>query len=135
MVDYPRKEVLYQSYDRPNSEMYGNGFSIWKTLPDIAIDRENVFEKLDHNYFDVIVFGSIWRLKPIFKQLRRNWKAMFKAHLVFLDGEDDPYIYKQAALFGKYYKRELATSWHSLWAKPISFSIPDLKISQFDIKK
>lgn len=135
VVDYPKKNVVYQTYDRPNSEMYGNGFSIWKTLPDIDVDRDAIFDKLNDNYFDIIIFGSIWNQKAIFKKIRKNWKAVFNTKLVFLDGQDDPYIYKQAAILGHYYKRELIKPLHSFMAKPISFSIPDSKINQFDVEK
>jgi len=132
VIDYPKKDVLYKSCNRPSSELYGCGFSIWKCLPEVDVDRENIFKRARSGEFDFIIFGSIWRQKPIFKRMRKELTLLLSgSRIVFLDGEDYHNIYKQAVISGKYFKRELFTPIRELFVNKISFSIPDAKINQF----
>lgn len=136
VIDYPKKDVLYQSCERPGSELYGCGFTIWKSLPDVNVDRENIFQRAKAGEFDIIIFGSIWRQKPIFKRMRKELTLLLsRSKIVFLDGEDYQNVYKQAVISGKYYKRELFTTLRSLFVNKIAFSIPDAKIEQFSVEK
>jgi len=68
LVDYPQKKVLYANSKKRKENLYGCGFTIWKTLPDIEVDREKIKDRIKSNEFDVIIFGSIWRQsKPLKK--------------------------------------------------------------------
>ena len=43
-IDYPKKEVLYRNFSaRPHTELYGNLFTLWRTLDDIPVDRTYQF--------------------------------------------------------------------------------------------
>ena len=41
-VDWPRKDVMYETCPTPKSELYGRGFTLWKLLPEIEIDRGEI---------------------------------------------------------------------------------------------
>lgn len=136
VVDYPKKDVLYQSHERASSELYGCGFSIWKCLPDVDINRGNVYERAKAGEFDLIIFGSITRQKTIFKRMRNNLTLiMSRSKIIFIDGEDYKKLYIPAVFSGKYFKRELISSIRSLFVNKIAFSIPDEKIQQFNVEK
>lgn len=88
-IDYPRKDAVYASYDQPSSELYGNGFTVWKTLPDCNVNRTDVFDRLVADEFDVIVFGNIQRQKALFwKFERENYFRQVDSKFLFLDGQD-----------------------------------------------
>lgn len=136
VIDYPKKDVLYQSCERPRSELYGCGFSIWKCLPEVDVNRDNIYERAKAGEFDLIIFGSITRQKSIFKRMRRELTLlMSRSKIIVIDGEDYKKLYKQAVISGKYFKRELYGSFRSLFVNKIAFSIPDAKIQQFNIEK
>lgn len=88
-VEYPRKEALYKSCERPSSELYGNGFTVWKTLPDCDVDREDVRGRLVDGEFDVVVFGNVQRQKELFWEFERErYFDRADTTFVFLDGQD-----------------------------------------------
>lgn len=128
-VDYPRKDVLYSDFDQRSREqkLYGNGFTIWKTLEPIEIDRSNIIDRIRSGEFDLIIFGAIWRQVDLFEQylndglIRGNsWEC------AVLDGEDMPNMIEPLTRLLPYFKRELFTGDSS--AKPIGFAIPPQKI-------
>jgi hypothetical protein len=90
-VDYPHKDVLYRSCSRPSSDLYGRGFTVWKTLDDEDIDRTTALSDLQDGRFDLVIFGSIWRQPNLFNQFEEI--DLFSAEdtrSAFLDGEDRP---------------------------------------------
>ena len=126
-VDSPRKDLMYRSCQRPDSELYGRGFTLWKLLPDVQIDHGLGADPKHAGDFDAVVFGSIRRQKKLFRTWVRDGKAGRHTVLVFLDGEDRGRVYKPALPHGGYYKRErkLRTA---PFTRPISFSIPRVKL-------
>jgi len=127
-VDYPRKDVMYSSCKRPSSQIYGNGFTVWKLLPEVDVDRSEISEKILQKYFDLIIFGSAGQQQSLFCDyatvvLRSRTKC------VFLDGKDSGgWRTKQLlGLFIPYYKRE-RIRFGRLFTRNISFSIPQEKI-------
>lgn len=111
-MDYPKKDRMYVTCKRPSRRLYGNGFTIWKTLPDIEIERKLYFP------FDLIIFGSIWRQHENFEKYCEG------PPVLFLDGSDHQKIFEPALMYGKYFKRERVTD----SVNPISFSIPRFKL-------
>ncbi len=130
VIDYPRKGVVYRNFEKPSSELYGCGFTVWKLLPDIEVDRENIVERLKAGEFDLVIFGSIRRQRHLYREWR--WKGYLTSRyskFVFLNGEDRRRIHMPTAvLFGRYFKRE-QWAWLKLpWFERINFSIPDEKV-------
>lgn len=131
VVDYPKKDVLYNTCSKASEELYGRGFTVWKTLPDIEIDRSEIWRRFCSGEFDLIVFGSIWRRIGIFFfSFFQKILSRVQTRFIFLDGEDQSVLFIPACLCGVYYKRELVRKPFFNSVKPINFSIPSIKIRQ-----
>ena len=155
VVDYPKKECLYQSglfsSDAPELGVRGGGFSLYGLLDsqENYIDRNQIMRKLETGWFDAIVVGNIWRQWGTLLQ----WKHYLNLRpLIILDGEDDVRLYPFSGTrirqFGfssglrkllgltttHYFKRELTQRSFSLPylanLHQISFSIPEEKIDR-----
>ena len=155
VIDYPKKHCMYKSYPE-SKKVYGNGFTLYRTMDDIDVDRTNIEAKLKNNHFDLIIISDIQRQQEIYKKLL---KYLTPNNTIILDGEDNESIFPFKTIFYKkyftikkphkhflYFKREFTTlSIKSLyynllpaklcsWMKiknnihSISFSIPEEKI-------
>lgn len=128
LVDFPRKDVMYENCQIPNEEIYGRGFTMWKKLPDIPIDRENIYDRVVANEFDYIFLSSIFRMQDLFAQWTvYNVFRDIKSKFVFLDGEDDgfPTVY-DATKRGVYFKRDNPFNYKEI--KIIGLSIPEARL-------
>lgn len=155
VIDFPKKYCMYKSYST-GKKVYGNGFTLYRTMDEVDVDRTNIEEKLKNNYFDLIVISDIQRQHNIYN---RYLEYLTPSNTIILDGEDNESIFPFKTIFYKkyfkikkphkyflYFKRELTTrSIKSLcynllptkicaWIikknniHPISFSIPKEKI-------
>lgn len=132
LVDWPRKDVMYTNCAKPTAELYGRGFTMWKLLPDIDVERppKDATIHAAATGCDLLVFASIRRQRSEFAEWsRRRGLARFtdRPTAVFLDGEDKTRLLIPAMLRGKYYKRERTRGTAPL-TRPISFSIPSEKL-------
>lgn len=130
LVDYPKKDVMYKSFDKPSSELYGMGFTLWKLLEDIDIDRTEIDAKIESRYFDLIIFGSIWRQQHFVTEFIEKGYFSSDNRIAFLDGEDHHHLPRTMyplCLLAPYYKRERVWS-SALLTRQISFSIPSEKV-------
>lgn len=85
-IDYPKKDILYRDCSVPDSELYGGGFTIWKTLKSApSIDRRAIFSRLYSGEFDIVIFGSIQRQERQFENVEFE---EIDSKVIFLDGED-----------------------------------------------
>jgi len=131
LVDFPKKNVMYESCRKSGDAIYGNGFTIWKILPDIQVDRSGVLEKVVSNVhdFQVVIFGSIWRQLDYFNKFKRAKVFSNKSiKFCFIDGQDHSRIFWPSIKYGKYYKRELRRPLTRFFVNKIGFSIPSHKI-------
>ena len=155
VIDFPKKNCMYKSYST-EKKVYGNGFTLYRTMDEIDVDRTNIEEKLKKNYFDLIVISDIQRQHNIYN---KYLEYLTPRNTIILDGEDNESVFPFKTIFYKkyfkikkphkyflYFKRELTTrSIKSLcynllptkicaWINkkynihPISFSIPKEKI-------
>lgn len=129
VVDFPKKESMY--IGGKDGVDYGGGFTLWGLLPDIAIDRDKMLEKIESGVFDVIIFANIYRQQDIYTHwnvylLLEKMKNMGKK-IVFIDGTDDgkPAV-TEAFNWGPYFKRD--NPYHYPNVKMIGISIPECKI-------
>jgi hypothetical protein len=156
-VDYPKAEYLYDTVSAGTlGRVRGGGFTLYGTLPDIAVDRDHLLPRALNDEFDLVIFGDIWRTFGTWTewspQLRRAGVAM-----AVLDGSDRVEPYPYAGLWWRvrswwmlprahnrapYFKREItpSTRWfasylmlppalgRTLGLRPIAFSIPAEKI-------
>ena len=68
VVDVPRRDSLYAVEDQ--SRVYGRGFTLYGTLPDLEVWRGRPIDRARLGEFDVIVFGDIWAYWGPWVQLR-----------------------------------------------------------------
>ncbi len=46
-VDYPRKDQVYERSFTIKKRLYGHGFTVWNSLPEIKIDRTNIPSRIN----------------------------------------------------------------------------------------
>ena len=127
VIDYPgvwymyRDEVKKRNYDISN--LWGKGFTLYNLLSNYQqIDRTDIENKIKTNYFDFIIFGSIDKAQLFFDKAINS-----KSKIIFVDGNDSPFINEQITGKGVYFKRELI-SYNIKNVYPINFAIPKEKI-------
>ncbi|MCK9401169.1 MAG: hypothetical protein M0Q51_14405 [Bacteroidales bacterium] len=86
VVDYPKCEPLYKNCsDASFSKVRGHGFTLYKTLDDIDVDRFDILNSLRSGIFDLVIFGNIQRSYAIFV----DWLPWLQPKTtILLDGED-----------------------------------------------
>ena len=152
VVDFPRKYILYQSsrysLDSPDIDVRGNGFTLYGLLPDRPVDRTFVIQRLEADWFDLVVVGQIWRQ---WGQLLDLAHLLQQVPVVLLDGDDDTRLFHRSGTRVRrygwqpfpirsgrcfYFKRE----WQGEGAQgrhcqvlPASFSIPAEKMRPLDL--
>jgi len=97
-------------------------FTVYGNLSEIEVDRTDISRKIQTQYFDMIVYGSIQRCQSYLDEVCSTYPAH---RIAFLDGEDDNVICSVRGR-GLYFKRELDVPDTDLL--PIQFCIPKEKI-------
>jgi hypothetical protein len=116
-----RDEVKKRNYDVSN--LWGKGFTLYNLLSNYQqIDRTDIENKIKANYFDFIIFGSIDKAQLFFDKAINS-----KSKIIFVDGNDSPFINEQITDKGVYFKRELISD-NIKNVYPINFAIPKEKI-------
>lgn len=113
--------------DEMRPKIYGLGFSIGGKLPDrSSIDRDpkTIVRRIRERYYDLVVYGSIWRCADHLDLVRKHYP---RDRVVLVDGEDHGHIKEEYVRYGFYFKRELNAPHAGVY--PISFAIPR---EQFD---
>ncbi|HTQ69225.1 MAG TPA: hypothetical protein VMI13_11095 [Solirubrobacteraceae bacterium] len=93
LVDYPKAEFMYSSFPAErHGELYGRGFTLYRTLPDIEVDRNRPLQRAIEGRFDLIVFADIWSSFGRFVEVA-PW--ITTTPMAVLDGADrqEPYPY------------------------------------------
>jgi hypothetical protein len=124
VVDVNKRSHIYTSYDKEAAKkLYGMGMTVTRVLPDTEIDRTDIGSKIKHKYFDLIVYGSIWRSSG---DIERVLEYYPKHKVVAVDGEDETHLHGVHRLGIPYFKRELVYNGPTLL--PITFAAPTAKI-------
>lgn len=99
-VDHPRMDALYETVSSARrQQLYGRGFGLYASLPDIAVDRLNVDTELAEGRFDAVVFSDIHRTYGRFVELLPRLGGL---RVAVLDGADSPAMYPYS---GSYWRR------------------------------
>ena len=128
VVDYPgawymdKNEVKKRNYEYKKN-FWGNGFTYYDIVSDYQkIDRNNILNKINNNYFDFIIFGAIKLSKKFL-----NEAISSTSKLIFIDGDDDTIIDTKVLKYGIYFKRELINN-HYKNVFPVNCCVPKEKI-------
>ena len=97
VTDYPRKHILYRypnsSLDSSGFQVRGNGFTLYGNLDDRSVDRSYISQKLEKNYFDIVILGQIWRQ---WGELLDLAPLLQTVPIVLLDGDDDTRLFHRS---------------------------------------
>lgn len=104
-------------------KMYGRGFTLSGTLPEIEVDRTDIEHKIETLYYDYIIYGSVTRC---FDYLPLVSKYYPSHRVIFIDGEDDQHIRTGLLDTGIMFKRELVSNAGDI--HPTNFGIPKEKV-------
>jgi hypothetical protein len=115
---------LWYLYDidltsRLRRSLYGKGFTVCGHLPEIKVDRTDIEGKIQKRYFDLVVYGSVWRYRAYLPLVLSHYDG---SQIAFVDGEDEPKIITPLLSRGRYFKRECTRD--SAQCIPINFAIP-----------
>ena len=158
VIDYPRKNCLYQSTALDKAfGIRGGGFSLYGLLDDPlhCSERAHIQNKLEQGWFELVIVSNVWRQWGLMLQ----WQELLKSNckLAILDGDDDERFYPSSTTrikhFGPtrwlkdlvnhpktvYFKREwtnVTRQWlYKCAMKQLAFSIPVEKIREAPLKK
>jgi len=99
-VDQPRMDALYDTLDAAQRQrLYGRGFGLYTSLPELAIDRSKLERQLGEGAFDAVVFSDIHRTFGRFLELLPRLSGL---PVAVLDGADSPALYPYS---GEYWRR------------------------------
>lgn len=121
VVDVNRLWYMYQGCDKAG--LYGKGFTLYGLIEEGSVDRDDIFRKIQAQYFDLVVFGSVHRCHTFVYDVLAAYPGN---KIVFIDGEDSPQFLCDFVKVGNYFKRELYTPQGKV--NPIQFAIPAEKI-------
>jgi hypothetical protein len=132
VVDVNRKHNIYTDYsDSDVKTEYGRGFTYTRLLEDGNVDRDDIHKKIRNHYFDLVVYGNVWRSLEHHDLVLQNYEH---AEIAYIDGEDNTKMHPVIKEKGMYFKRELIFENNQefqehLWKVcPISFAFPTMKI-------
>jgi len=125
VVDYNKQSHNYVTYDEQAAKkLYGMGMSVTRVLPDLDVDRTDITSKIKNKYFNLIVYGSIWRCNDYINEILKYYSPN---KVIAVDGEDEINIHPSFNLGILYFKRELISKYNRMF--PISFAIPTTKVN------
>jgi hypothetical protein len=127
-VDSHRLWFMYQP-DLPSHKkrlLYGKGFTLYGILPDIEVDRTDIQAKIRNRYFDIVVYGSVWRNLDHWDLVRQFYPS---SKVAFIDGEDEQTVRPDVLGHGLYFKRECTRGRNG--CIPSTFAIPRCKVRPY----
>ncbi|MCS6943194.1 MAG: hypothetical protein NZ901_07670 [Geminocystis sp.] len=123
VVDVNKIPYIYKTFPQDERiKLYGKGFSLYGLLDDVEVDREDVENKIRTRYFDLVVYGSVWRCQDFLPLVFESYSP---GEIIFVDGEDYPKILLPFLTRGIYFKRELYSE--NRWVYPIHLAMPEEK--------
>jgi hypothetical protein len=132
VVDINKVDHIYNTFpEHLLPSQYGRGFTICRTVEDLDVDRTDIDAKIVSKYFDLIVYGAIWRCTDKFELVVKHYP---RSKIIAIDGEEppNPEIHPYSK-YTTYFKRELYQNYLNI--NPIQFSLPDIKLNSNIIAK
>lgn len=128
VVDEHRLWYMYKSAGDLRG-LYGKAFTLYGLIDEGQVDRNDISAKVRAQFFDLVIFGSIWRYHEDLAEVSKYYP---KSKIILLDGEDGPEFLVDGTKAGIYFKRELYTATPGIF--PIQFAIPEEKIAADTVK-
>lgn len=100
VVDHPRMDAMYETMSPSRRrQLYGRGFSLYGSLPDLEVDRLRIEARVADGGFDAVIFSDIHRTFGRFIELL---PILGRTKVAVLDGADSPAMYPYS---GQYWRR------------------------------
>lgn len=129
VVDDPVLWYMYKDADVDRVEkLHGRGFTTYRTLDNILVDRTDIESKIRDHYFDLIILSRADFESPYEALALEHYTSK---ELIVIDGRDQPNLthWRDSSHLlrrGTYFKRELETAIPGVY--PISFAFPKEKV-------
>lgn len=131
VVDVHTSLHTYKSFDKNRvSSLYGKGMTVTRVIDDIDVDRTDIANKIINHFFDIVVYGSIWRCSDYFNEVLQYYKPY---EIIIIDGEDETHLHPYVNQKVTYFKREYVNKKDNVF--PISFAIPTNKLCSTEVTK
>ena len=102
VVDCNKKYNLYSDYsDEEVASEYGRGFTFTRLIDSDNTDREDIRKKIRNKYFDLVIYGSVWRNQDYIEEVFEHYEGN---QILYIDGEDQPKLHPIVAQKGLYFK-------------------------------
>ncbi len=86
VVDVHDQWHMYEDADRSITYgFHGRGFTLCGNLPRTKIDRTDIESKIKNKYFDLVVYGAVYRNLDYLDLVLQNYK---RNQIVFMDGHE-----------------------------------------------
>lgn len=89
VIDIPKIEHIYKSYNQDVGQLYGRGFSYTKILEDdpyINRDENYIKQQISLHEFDFVIFGNLHRGLPFHDFISEYYK---EEEIIYICGEDE----------------------------------------------
>jgi hypothetical protein len=104
VVDVNKRIHVYKDFSYEEArKQYGMGFTVTRLLDEDNTDRDDIVKKIKNKYFDIVIYGSIWRCQDYLEVVTENYP---REKVVFVDGEDNPKFHPLVREGTRYFKRE-----------------------------
>jgi hypothetical protein len=129
VIDDPVLWYMYKDADVEKVEkLHGRGFTTYRTLDNIVVDRTDIENKITNQYFDLIILSRADFESPYETLVLKHYGP---DQLIIVDGRDQDNLThwrNSTHLVGRgtYFKRELIQQVDNMY--PISFAFPKEKI-------
>lgn len=87
VVDVPKIEHIYKTYEGNIAQLYGKGISYTKNIEDFPVDREDIEQRIQNKEFDLIIYGSVLRGLRFHDLVLQTYEP---EKIVYICGEDHP---------------------------------------------
>lgn len=128
VVDEPYISHMYKDNfgegKRTERFLYGKGFSLFASLPEVDVDRNDIKSKVRNNYYDYILVDIENNPFTIFDDI--DLLDLPRNKIIIIDGRDERHVDAHAVEHYQYFKRELIYRHPNLYSLP--FSIPKEQI-------
>lgn len=85
VIDVPKIEHIYKSYDGNIKNLYGKGMTYTRIIEDLFVDREQIEQRILNKEFDLIIYGSVHRGNPFHDLVLNTYEP---EQIIYLCGED-----------------------------------------------
>lgn len=85
VIDVPKIDYLYKSYTKNIKALYGRGMTYSKIIEDIAVNRNNIEQRIANKEFDIIIYGSVHRGLLYHDLVVKNYP---QEKIIYICGED-----------------------------------------------